>query len=194
MESAVKKKDFSREAYEWLQTIVYAVLGIVVLFVFLIRIVSVSGPSMRETLQNGDQLLVLNGWLCGDYEKDDIVIFQKESFEDGEAIVKRVIATAGQTVDIDFGAGVVYVDGVPLEEPYIPEPTWLDEGIRFPLTVPEGSIFVMGDNRNHSKDSRHPELGTLDTRHVIGKAVFLAIPGKTVELDRIEWSRIGFLN
>ena len=190
----LKKKLPAREAYEWLQTLVYAVLGIVLLFAFVVRIVLVSGPSMRETLQDGDRLLVVNNWLCGDYQKGDVVIFQKESFEDGEAIVKRVIATEGQTVHIDFDAGVVSVDGAALDEPYIPEPTWLDEGLRFPLTVPEGSIFVMGDNRNHSKDSRHTDLGPVDTRHVIGKAVFLAIPGKTAELERVEWSRIGFLN
>jgi len=194
MEPELKKKSPAREVYEWLQTVVYVVLGMVLLFTFVIRVVAVSGPSMRETLQNDDQLLVVNGWLCGDYQKGDIVIFQKESFEDGEAIVKRVIATEGQTVDIDFGAGIVYVDGVPLDEPYIPEPTWLDEGVQFPLTVPEGGIFVMGDNRNNSKDSRHTDLGPVDTRHVIGKAVFLAIPGKSAELDRVEWNRIGFLN
>nr|WP_326185717.1 signal peptidase I [uncultured Oscillibacter sp.] len=180
-----------RGLYDWVQTLVCAVTAVVLIFAFAARIVSVSGPSMRETLQNGDKLLVLDSHLCGEYRQGDIVIFQKPDFEDGEQIVKRVVATAGQTVDVDFGAGVVYVDGEALEEPYTREPTWLDEGLSFPVTVPEGCVFVMGDNRNDSKDSRHTELGPLDTRCVIGRAVLIAIPGETAGLERREWSRVG---
>ena len=99
------------------------------------------------------------------------MVLREESFLE-EPIVKRVIATEGQTVDIDFEAGVVYVDGEALDEPYINEPTYMEEGTEFPLTVPEGCIFVMGDNRNHSSDSRDSRLGTVDTRCVLGKAVF----------------------
>ena len=118
---------------------------------------------------------------------------RKASFRDGKPIVKRVIALEGQTVDIDFGAGIVYVDGEALEEDYIREPTWMSEDLDFPMTVPEGHIFVLGDNRNNSSDSRHKDLGPIDTRMVVGKAVFLAVPGVTKDLDTREWNRVGLL-
>ena len=188
-----KKAQPDRGLYDWLQAVVGSVLAVVLIFTFGVRILGVSGQSMRETLQNGDKLLVVNGYLCGEYRQGDIVIFQKPTFENGEAIVKRVIATAGQTVDIDFDAGVVYVDGQALEEDYINEPTCLEEGTEFPLTVPEGSIFVMGDNRNRSSDSRDSRLGTVDTRYVIGKAVFLAFPGANEATGKKELSRIGVI-
>ena len=105
-----------------------------------------------------------------------------------------MVATAGQTVDFDFETGSVYVDGAELDEPYIRERTYTPEGVTFPLTVPEGCVFVLGDNRNDSKDSRHTELGAVDTRKILGKAVFVLIPGKTAELDQRELSRIGSLN
>jgi signal peptidase I len=182
-----------RELYEWLGALLAPVLTAVLLFTFVVRVVSVDGPSMRETLQDGDKLLVLNSALCGGYDRGDIVIFQTPEFENGQLIVKRVIATEGQTVDVDFSSGVVTVDGQPLEEAYTREPTWLDEGLEFPVTVPEGCVFVMGDNRNNSRDSRDPELGPIDTRHIVGRAVVLAIPGKTAELEQREWSRMGSL-
>ena len=105
--------------------LVCAVTATVLLFTFAARVVLVSGPSMRETLQHRDCLLVMNAHLCGGFEAGDIVIIRKESFKDGEPIVKRVIATEGQTVDIDFTAGAVYVDGQLLEEDYIRQPTYL---------------------------------------------------------------------
>lgn len=183
-----------RELYEWVQALVCSVLAVVVLFTFAVRAIGVSGSSMRETLRNGDLLLVLNGWLCGDYVPGDIVILRKPDFHEGNPIVKRVIAVAGQTVDIDFGVGTVYVDGMELEEPYIREPTFTDEGTAFPLTVPEGSVFVMGDNRNESDDSRNPALGPVDTRSVIGRAFLLAVPGAAEETKERDWSRVGMLN
>lgn len=182
-----------RGLYEWTQALVCSVLAAVVVFAFGARVVGVSGGSMRDTLQNGDLLLVVNGLLCGGYERGDVVIAAKATFEYGEPIVKRVIATGGQTVDVDFERGVVYVDGAALEEPYIKEATHLAEGTEFPLTVPEGSVFLMGDNRNGSRDSRDPELGAVDTRCLIGRAVFLLLPGKTEGLDMREWGRIGTL-
>ena len=189
-----KKQTEGRGAYEWVQALVCSVLTVVLIFTFAVRIVRVSGESMRETLQDQDMLVVLNNWLCGTYEQGDIVILQRDDFYGGEPIVKRVIATEGQTVDIDFDAGVVYVDGTALEEPYTREPTWTQEGTEFPLTVPEGCICVMGDNRNDSDDSRDSALGPVDTRCVLGRALLLAVPGPTADTEQRDWSRVGILN
>lgn len=183
-----------RSAYEWIQAMVCAVLAAVLVFTFGVRMIRVDGESMRETLQDGDLLVVVNGWLCGPYRAGDVVIAARKDFYGGAPIVKRVIAVEGETVDIDFAAGVVTVDGQALAEPYVREPTWTEEGTVFPLTVPEGCLFLMGDNRNYSEDSRSAALGTVDSRCVLGRAVLLALPGETEDLGRREWSRIGRLN
>lgn len=180
-------------AYEWVQTLICSVLAVVLLFTFVGRVVVVDGESMRETLQDHDLVLLLNDALCREYEAQDIIVLSKETFENGSPIVKRVIATEGQTVEIDFNAGIVYVDGVMLEEPYTREPTWTEEGVDFPLTVPENHVFVLGDNRNRSSDSRHIDLGPIDERMVIGKVFFLAVPGKAAETGVREWSRVGLI-
>ena len=182
-----------RDLYEWVQALVCSVLTVVLVFTFGIRLIGVDGHSMVPTLQDGDRLLVTTSLLSGDYEYGDIVIIQKGSFAGGEPIVKRVIATGGQTVDIDFETGAVYVDGTLLEEDYINELTFVEEGTEFPLTVPEGSIFVMGDNRNHSSDSRDASLGTVDTRYVIGRAVILAFPGADETTGKRDFGRIGLI-
>lgn len=192
-EKKKKQEQPGRGLYDWAQALVCSVLAAVVLFAFGARVVGVSGGSMRETLQNGDLLLVVNRALCGEFQRGDVVIAAKPAFERGEPIVKRVVATGGETVDVDFIGGVVYVDGMPLEEPYIRELTYLEEGTAFPFTVPEGSVFLMGDNRNGSRDSRDPELGAVDERCLIGRAVFLLLPGQTEELGMREWDRIGAL-
>ena len=179
--------------YSWLRTLVCVVLATVLVFTLVVRIVRVEKQSMRETLQNGDILLTVNRHLAGELKAGDIVVIKKEYFEDGKPIVKRIIATEGQTVDIDFDAGVVYVDGQALEEDYIREPTYLDEGVEFPITVPEGCLFLLGDNRNNSMDSRYPDLGPVDVRCVIGKAVVLVFPGKTAETGKRDFGRIGGL-
>ena len=182
-----------RDLYEWVQALVCSVLTVVLVFTFGIRLIGVDGHSMVPTLQDGDRLLVTTSLLSGDYAYGDIVIIQKGSFAGGEPIVKRVIATGGQTVDIDFETGAVYVDGTLLEEDYINELTFVEEGTEFPLTVPEGSIFVMGDNRNHSSDSRDARLGTVDTRYVIGRAVILAFPGADESTGKRDFGRIGLI-
>lgn len=182
-----------REAYEWVRSLVAAVLIIVLVFTFLARMMGVQGPSMIPTLQNGDRLLVLNATVVREYRRGDIVIARKQSFSD-DPIVKRVIAVGGQTVDIDFGAGVVYVDGVAQKEDYINDLTYTYEGTDFPLTVPEGSVFLMGDNRNMSTDSREPRIGAVDTRYLIGKAVLLVYPGPDSITKKPDFSRIGPLN
>ena len=180
-------------AYEWVQTLICSVLAVVLLFTFVGRVVVVDGESMRETLQDHDLVLLLNDALCREYEAQDIIVLSKETFKGGAPIVKRVVATEGQTVDIDFSVGIVYVDGEALEEEYIREPTWTSEGLEFPVTIPEDHVFVLGDNRNDSSDSRHIDLGPIDERMVIGKAFFLAVPGKTAETGVREWSRVGLI-
>ena len=193
MEENVKKqRESGKDFYEWVQALVCSVLVVVMLFTFVIRMIGVDGHSMVPTLQDGDRLLVLNSMLYDDYKYGDIVVLRKSSFM-SEPIVKRVIATEGQTVDIDFSTGSVYVDGVLLKEDYINELTFTEEGTEFPLTVPEGSIFVMGDNRNHSNDSRDSRLGTVDSRYVIGKAVVLAFPGPDIVMGKRDYSRIGVI-
>ena len=169
---------------------------ILVLFTFCMRVVIVSGSSMFSTLVDGDYLLLINRPLCGELEQGDIVVASMERFKDGEPIVKRVVATEGQTVDIDFRAGIVYVDGVALEEEYTYTPTHLSEGMEFPLVVEEGCLFLMGDNRGDSRDSRAPEIGLVDEREILGRAVFLLMPGTGTGEYTVEWDpgRIGGLN
>lgn len=167
---------------------------IVLLMLLLFRVVVVSGPSMNNTLVHGDYLLLVNNILYTNPKQGDIVVAAKESFNDGEPIIKRVIATEGQWVDIDFDAGIVYVNGNALSEPYINTPTNLFEGVDFPLMVEENCIFVLGDNRNNSKDSRSPEIGMIDKREILGKAIFLFFPGRNPATNEIEFRRIGALS
>lgn len=191
-ETKEEQKIPGRDLYEWVQALVCSVLAVVVIFTFGVRLIGVDGHSMVPTLQHGDRLLVLNSMFYDDYQYGDIVILTKETFLSAP-IVKRVIAVGGQTVDIDFESGSVYVDGKLLNEPYINELTFQEEGVEFPVVVPEGSIFVMGDNRNHSDDSRNSRLGTVDTRYVIGKAVFLAFPGPDMRTEERDFGRIGVI-
>ena len=193
MQEQQKQTAKGRDLYEWVQSLVGSVLVVVAIFTFVIRMMGVDGHSMLNTLQHGDRLLVVNSMLYHDYKYGDIVILRKNGVFDDDPIVKRVIAVEGQTVDIDFAEGIVYVDGEALEEDYIREPTYTAEGTEFPLTVPEGSIFVMGDNRNGSSDSRDYRLGTVDTRYVIGKAAFLIFPGPDYETEKRDFKRIGVI-
>jgi len=178
----------------YLHDLVCLLSGIVLVLLLLFRIVVVSGPSMNATLIDGDYLLLLSNVFYGEPKHGDIIVATKADFKNGEPIIKRVIAKEGQTVDIDFDAGIVYVDGVALDEPYTLTPTNQQEGMIFPLTVEEGCIFVMGDNRNMSKDSRNPEIGLIDERQVLGKAIFLIFPGNNGGLIRRDINRIGVLS
>ena len=153
------------------------VLAALVLFSLVLRVVVVDGTSMNNTLKDGDYLLVLSNIFYRNPKQGDVIVASKDSFENGAPIVKRVIATEGQKVDIDFSQGVVYVDDVPLVEPYTLTPTTLQEGMEFPLIVGDNCIFVLGDNRNGSRDSRHPTIGLIDEREVTGKVIFLFLPG-----------------
>ncbi len=162
---------------DYLHDVVYILAVVLLIFTFFVRVVVVSGSSMFDTLADGDYLLLVNHPLCGELHQGDIVVASMERFEEGEPIVKRVIATEGQTVDIDFAKGIVYVDGVALDEPYTYTPTNLEQGTAFPLTVDRGCVFLMGDNRNGSRDSRYPSIGQVDEREILGKAVLLMLPG-----------------
>ena len=163
------------DLYLNVRVLVSMMAAFVLLFTFVARIIVVSGPSMENTLLGGDLILV---WSLGyTPEQGDIVVLTQESYQE-DSIVKRVIATEGQRVDIDYNSGTVYVDDVPLDEGYIKERMFLPsygEGINH-VTVPEGCIFVMGDNRNHSADSRYPDIGVVDTRCVIGRGVAIVFP------------------
>ena len=189
----VKNKNNSKKSIlTYLHDLVYLLAVVLVLFLMCFRVVVVSGPSMQNTLQNGDYLLLIGSVFFEEYEQGDIIVAAKDSFRNGEPIVKRVIATEGQTVNIDFENGLVYIDDVPLNEPYISTATNLYEGVDFPLEVEEGHIFVLGDNRNNSKDSRSPEIGLIDLREVLGKAIFLIFPGEDEYKNR-SFDRIGVI-
>ncbi len=185
------KQNAGRELYEWVRSLVISVLFITMLFTFFVRMMGVEGPSMIPTLQEGDRLLVLN--TVREYRQGDIVIARKTSLSE-DPIVKRVIAVGGQTVDIDFERGRVYVDGELLNEDYVNDLTYTPEGTELPLTLGENEVFLMGDNRNHSTDSRDERLGPVDQRLLIGRAVFLVFPGKDSLTEERDFSRIGFLN
>lgn len=190
--------DKEKEPRSWQQNVLLYVhdlmcmlLVMMLLFLVVFRVILVTGDSMFTTLWDGDYLLLVSELFCGDPEPGDIVVISKQSFDDGSPIVKRVIATQGQTVDIDFESGTVYVDGQALREPYIHNETTNEEGTVFPLTVAENCIFVLGDNRAVSLDSRSPQIGQIDRREVLGKALCLMIPGTHHGQLLPDYSRIG---
>ena len=175
----------------YLHDVVFGLVAVLLVFMLFCRMVIVSGPSMRPTLQNGDCLLLLSNVFYNNPEYGDIIVASKNSFKNGEPIVKRIIATEGQTVDIDFEAGIVYVDGKALDEPYTNTPTNLPEGVSFPMTVSEGCVFVMGDNRNDSWDSRSHDIGLIDCRQILGRVIFVVFPGADAETQKRDLTRIG---
>ena len=190
-----EKLPVGRELTLYLHDIVYLLSIMIVSLLLVFRVVVVSGTSMNMTFLDGDYLLLLSNTLYHNPKQGDVIVVSKDSFDEGAAFVKRVIATEGQTVDIDFTAGIVYVDGVALDEPYTNTPTNVNGGMIFPLVVEEGCIFAMGDNRNISKDSRYPEIGLVDCREILGKAIFLAIPGTNDNRNPQprDFSRIGVI-
>ncbi len=170
------------DLFEWLQLLMGCVLVAVVLFNCFARLTRVDGNSMNNTLKDGEMMLI---WSLGyQPQQGDIVVLNKtdqvtDQLLHSKAIVKRVIATGGQTVDIDYSTGTVYVDGEPLDEPYIKEEMYLPANPMMYNThweIPEGSVFVMGDNRNASTDSRHDMVGPIDEDYILGKVVFALWP------------------
>lgn len=170
-----KGKALAREIREWVEIFIKSLCVVIILFTLVFRVVTVSGSSMRETLHDKDKLIVSN--LCYTPTKGDVVILRADAFGD-EALVKRVIATEGDEVDIDFETWSVYVNGTKLDESYVNYENGLammnSGAMSYPFTVEQGKMFVMGDNRNHSSDGR--AFGTVDVRECIGKVYFRFLP------------------
>ena len=166
------------DLFFWLQALVTALVLLILLFAFVGRVITVDGTSMFPTLHHKDVLLVHN--IRYTPEQGDIIVLTKDfSGYVGQPIVKRVIAVGGQTVRIDYEQDKVFVDGEALNEPYLNEAVMNRPGGSLTideLTVPEGCVFVLGDNRNHSSDSRHVELGAIDERYILGKAIMIIFP------------------
>lgn len=175
-----RKGRFQSVFYEWGEALVVALTVVVLLFSFVMRINGIVGSSMLPTLHDGDKVLLLGNLFYRAPAQGDVVILRKADFYGGEPIVKRVVATAGDTLEIDFEAHTVTVNGETLDEPYINEPTANAIDMEYPragpVTVPEGCMFVMGDNRNASSDSRDAGLGMVDTRYIIGKVLWRVLP------------------
>ena len=181
------KGEGKMEIYDWIQCIVSAIVVGILIFMFGFRVVNVKGHSMEPTLMDTDMILTSN--FLYRPKNGDVIVLQTDSYGP-EPLVKRIIATGGQTVDIDFEAGIVYVDGVALDEPYIAEPTNDREDFEGPVVVPKGCLFLMGDNRNRSTDSRTTTIGMVDQRCIIGKVLVILYPvvGNPAERD---YDRIG---
>ena len=176
-----EKGSFRSDLYYWLQALVAVLVALILTCTLAGRIIGVVGSSMEPTLYNGNLLLLQS--LGYTPQQGDVVVLRKPGFpappHETAPIVKRVIAVGGQHVRVDYDAGAVYVDGVALEEPYIKDymyPSSLSEMSVLDVTVPEGSIYVLGDNRNYSSDSRHQALGTVDQRYVLGRVLWVVFP------------------
>ena len=202
--NADEKKDqgFMYEVYSLLHDIVYILAVVTIIFVFVVRLVGVDGESMLPTLHNRDFVLLESNFLYkqDDVKNGDIVVLSVPYYADEGSIVKRVIATEGQTVDIDFDRGVVFVDGVQLEEDYtnsLTNANWdAPYALEYPITVPENCVFVLGDNRNASTDSRFAPVGMIDKECILGKVILILLPGQTKDhfgniTDPRDWGRIG---
>ena len=158
---------------EWYEALISAALVLVLVFSFFFRIIQVDGSSMVPTLVNGDKLIV---WGAGyTPQRGDVVIVDSYT-SCGKPLVKRVIAKGGDTISIDYDSGTVTVNCEVLQEDYIAEPTYLGYDVTFPYTVPEGTVFVMGDNRNQSLDSRSTYVGCIDERDILGKVLVCFMP------------------
>jgi len=179
------------ELYDWLQCIVTAIICGVLIFIFVGRTIGVHGSSMNQTLRHNDRVVISNLFYTPD--NGDIVVFRSSSERFEHPLVKRVIAIAGQTVDINTDAGNVFVDGILLDEPFVNTPTNARHDFTGPVFVPAGYVFVLGDNRNSSTDSRDNDVGLVDTRYILGNVLFVLIPGQDQEGQR-DWSRFGAIS
>lgn len=162
----------SLNLYDWVNSIIVSAVAVVILLTFCFRLIDVDGRSMEPTLINTDKVIVTNLFYTPN-NGDVVVISHGEKYD--KPLIKRVIATVGQTLDIDFENYKIYVDGVLIDEPYIQGET-IEGNADIPDVVPEGKVFVLGDNRPVSLDSRSREVGLIDEESIIGKAQFVIIP------------------
>lgn len=167
------RKEKNTNMLEWYDAMVFAFVIVLLILMFIVRTVTVDGESMVPTLQNSDQLVARS--IFYKPKNNDIVVIDGY-INYGEPLVKRIIATGGDVVDIDFATGDVTVNGNVLDEPYISAPTTTQWDVDFPLVVPEGKVFLMGDNRPRSLDSRHSDIGFIDERDILGKVIFRILP------------------
>ncbi len=165
------KINFKNEIFQWIKSLVISVIIIALIFTFVGRVLSVKGSSMVPTFHEGDRIITTN--LHGDLKYGDVVVIKRKN---DTPLIKRIIAVGGDTVDINIITGEVKVNNKVLEEPYINEMTHENHGVQYPVTVPEGHYFVMGDNRNYSDDSRNPKIGMIDEKNIFGKVIFRLFP------------------
>lgn len=161
--------------FDWIRCILFAISIVVICLTFVFRLVDVDGTSMESTLESKDKVIVTNLFYT---PKDGDIVVISHGAEYAKPIIKRVIATQGQTIKLDYENDKIIVDGVVLEEPYISDSTFAGNygDYEIPEVVPEGKVFVMGDNRRVSLDSRRTEIGLIDVDNIIGKAQFVAFP------------------
>ena len=162
-----------KKIYEYMESFSIAIIFITVLILFMCRIIVVDGDSMNNTLNSGEKLLITNFMYTP--EKGDIVVTDSSVYARGP-LIKRVIATGGDTILIDYSTGDVYVNSYLLEEDYIAEKIEIEKREELKITLPEGYLFLMGDNRNHSADSRIEEIGLVNEKNILGKAIFRISP------------------
>ncbi len=165
--------------YDAVATLESAVIILILLFSLVLRPAAVIGNSMLPSFSGGDRVACVHSF--SGYERGDVIIISHATRKD-ESIIKRVIAVGGDTVDIDFYKGTVSVNGRELDEPYVNTPTNLSYDMTFPVTVPEGKLFVLGDNRNDSLDSRSTDIGFINENKVLGKVVFRFYPFDKIEI------------
>lgn len=169
-------------AIEWVESVASALIIIVIIFVFLGRQATVEGYSMENTFYDQDKVLVNNSFY--EPQKGQVIALYSGNLD--KPLIKRVVAVAGDTVDVDYDANVVYVNGEATKEAYIKEPMRYPPGnyamTELPVTVPEGMVFVMGDNRNHSEDSRYQEVGLINEDTIIGKVILRFYPFDQLKL------------
>ena len=187
------KNSMGKTLLLYIHDLSYLIAIMMIVFLLIFRVVVVSGTSMENTLKNGDYLLLLSNVFYTDPEPGDVIVASKDSFENGIPIVKRVIAVSGQTVRIEASTGHVYVDNKLVEENYIYDDPYYSYDRDYEVTVGDGCIFVMGDHRRVSSDSRNSQIGLLDKREVLGKAIFLFLPGIDDLTQSRDFSRIKVL-
>ncbi len=167
------KNRIASPLFEMTDTVKSTMICVFVIFMVFFRAVSVSGDSMVPTLNDKNWVMITA--ITPGVKRGDIVVIT-QPWVRNNAIIKRVIGVEGDVVDIDFNKGEVYVNGELLDEPYIAEPTHLDYDVRFPVTVPPHKVFVMGDNRNESLDSRSGSVGFIDENYILGKGIYRIVP------------------